>query len=84
MGKITHLLQLGKGHIVGGRLAWVRYRRRQTSLGSQKQPDQRFSKTRIRTHSPSLEDLTAVGAQFSMSWIGVVSHELYVLLLVRK
>ena len=54
-----------------------RFRRRQTSLDSQKQPYQRFSKGGISNHSPSLEDVTAVWAQFSKNVIGGVSNELY-------
>ena len=77
MGNTTDLSSFEKGLFVGTRLAGPRFRRFQASLGFQKQPNQKFSRVGIRTHSPSLEDLTAVRAQISERVIGVVYDELY-------
>ncbi|GFX72362.1 hypothetical protein TNCV_1253161 [Trichonephila clavipes] len=43
----------------------------------EKQPYQRFSKVGIRTHSPSLEYVTAIRANLSKSLTGVFSEEFY-------
>ena len=77
MEKTTDLLLFEKGLIVGARLAGTPILKTQTLLGSQKQPYHRFSKIGNRTHSPSLEGVTAFRAQFSKSVIGVASDEFY-------
>ena len=75
--KTTGLSPFEKEHLVCARLVRASITKTANLTGFFKSIFQRFSQDGIRIYTPSLEDVTAIRAQFSKSVIGVISNELY-------